>query len=372
MVEFITMAPTSGDSEYVGAVTGDSKNVNGWTGTSEGADRKPTLKYIKAVAQAAEKGGFSTLLLPTGGNCLDSLVVASHLAAYTERINYLFAVRPGFTAPAIFANQFATLDYWSKGRAQVNIVTGGSSKELASDGDTLEHSNRYHRTREFIDVLNRLFTEDEFDYNGEFYQLKGAHLARKPLQKPEIFFGGSSAIAKDVASDLADVYMLWGETLENTKQQIDEVKRLAEQKGRVLSYSVSFQVVLGETEEQAWANAEKLISKADPTLLTLKNEQMQKGEAVGVKRLHDLMASTKENNFVIAPNLWAGLTQVLSGNSIALVGSADQVAQRIVEYVELGVDKILLRGFPHLETIEQVGELIIPRVRALLANKQAV
>ena len=179
-------------------------------------------------------------------------------------------------------------------------------------------------------------------------------------------------IAKQIAAELADVYMLWGETLENTKREIDEVKELVAKEKRKVSYSISFQIVLGDTEEEAWANAEKLISKADPIALEHKNNLNKNGEAVGVKRLHQLMANAKENDFKIGPNLWAGLTQVLSGNSIALVGTPDQVADRIVEFVELGFDKVLLRGFPHLETAEKVGELVIPRVKERLAKKQLV
>lgn len=371
MVEFITMAPTSGDGEYVGAVDG-AEQVDGWTGASGSAARPATPEYIKAVAQAAEKGGFSTLLLPVGSNCLDSLVVAANLIAHTEKLNILFAVRPGFTSPAHFAKQFATLDQWSNGRVFFNIVTGGSPTELASDGDFLDHDARYRRSREFIQVLNLFFTGEVFDFKGEFYQLKNAKLLVKPVQQPKVFFGGSSRIAKQISAELADVYMLWGETLENTKREIDEVKELVAEQQREVSYSISFQIVLGDTEEKAWANAEKLISKADPIALQHKNNLNKNGEAVGVKRLHQLMANAKENDFKIGPNLWAGLTQVLSGNSIALVGTPDQVADRIVEFVELGFDKVLLRGFPHLETAEKVGELVIPRVKERLAAKQLV
>ena len=187
-----------------------------------------------------------------------------------------------------------------------------------------------------------------------------------------MFFGGSSPIAKKIAAELADVYMLWGETLENTKQEIDEVKRLVAAEGRDVSYSISFQIVLGDTEEEAWANANKLISKADRAAFEQKNELSKNGEAVGLKRLHALMENAKDDDFKIGPNLWAGLTQVLSGNSIALVGTPDQVADRIIEFVELGFDKILLRGFPHLETAEKVGEYVIPRVKARLEQKQLV
>ncbi len=163
--------------------------------------------------------------------------------------------------------------------------------------------------------------------------------------------------------------MMWGETLDNIRERIGEIQRLAAVRNRKLSYSISFQVVLGDTEEQAWENANHLISKADPAVIQKKAEASDKGESVGLKRLHQLMLDSKENHFRIGPNLWAGLTQVLSGNSIALVGTPDQVADRIVEYVGLGFDKVLLRGFPHLETIEAVGRDVIPRVHAKLQKK---
>lgn len=369
MVEFITMAPTSGDGEYVGTVNAGEK-FDGWTGTSESASRLATPEYIQAIAKATEEGGFSTLLLPVGANCLDSLVLAANLIAHTDKLNILFAVRPGFVSPTVFAKQFATLDQWSNGRVHFNIVTGGSPAELGADGDFLDHDARYRRTKEFIQILNRLFSGETFDYNGEFYQLKNAKLLVKPTKRPQVFFGGSSPIAKKVAAELADVYMLWGETLENTKIELDEIKKLVAEQQREVSYSISFQIVLGDTEEEAWNNANKLISRIDHAALEFKNGLNTNGEAVGVKRLHHLMEDSKENNFKIGPNLWAGLTQVLSGNSIALVGTPDQIADRIVEFVELGFDKVLLRGFPHLETAQHVAIYIIPRVKERLAKKQ--
>jgi len=370
MVEFITMAPTSGDGKYVGVGNYNSRQIDGWSGSAE---RIPSLEYIRSVAQAAEKGGFSTLLIPTGSNCLDPLVVASSLIHATERIRLLFAVRPGFTAPALFARQYLTLDYWAGGRVRVNFVTGGSPAEQASDGDFLDHDTRYRRTKEFIQVFKRLLLEDSFDHEGEFYRLKNAALTLKQYHRPlpEIYFGGASEAAKKVAAEEADVYMLWGETLERSKERIEEMKALAAQQNRRLSYSISFQVVLGETEEQAWANAEELVSRADPKAIQQKEEESRNADSVGMKRLHQLMKESRERQFRIGPNLWAGLTQVLSGNSIALVGTPDQVADRIVEYVRLGFDKVLLRGFPHLETIEAVGRDVFPRVRERLREKVA-
>lgn len=370
MVEFITMAPTSGDGEYVG-VTVKNKNLEN-KDMDESGEREPSFQYIKAVAQAAEKAGFSTMLLPTGEACLDSMVVASNLISHTSKLNFLFAVRPGSMAPSTFAKQFGTVHYWSGGRALVNIVTGGSPVELASQGDFLDHTNRYHRTREFIQVLKKYFTEEKFSHEGQYYTLKNASLFPKPNEVPQIYFGGASDIGKDVAAAESDVYMLWGETLENTRDRIEEMKKRASEYGRTLSYSVSFQVILGETEEEAFQNANKLLSKTEISRLEQKKSMANKGESVGVKRLYDLMESGKDNNFVIGPNIWAGLAQVLPGNSIALVGTPEQVSDRIVEFVELGFDKVLLRGFPHLETIEALGELVIPKVREKLAQKQLV
>lgn len=368
-VEFITMAPTSGDSEYVGNQT-SNKGAQTWSGVGVDSDREPSVEYITKVAQAAEKAGFSTLLLPIGGSCVDSLVAASHLTAHTKTLNYLIAVRPGSTAPTQLAKQYSSVNYWTNNRVFVNVVTGGAPKELENDGDFLSHTDRYKRTREYIEILKRLFNGETFDYNGEFYTLKGANLPLPVKNAPPIFFGGSSPIAKEVATDVADVYMLWGETLETTKQELDSVVKLAKEKNRDLSYSVSFQVVLGETEEAAFENANKIISQVDPEVLEAKHANTVSNGAVGVSRLHQLMLESKDNNFVIAPNIWAGLTQVLSGNSIALVGTPQQVAERVVEFVDLGFDKVLLRGFPHLEVIEEIGEKVIPLVHEILAKRE--
>lgn len=368
-VEFITMAPTSGDSEYVGNQT-SNKGAQTWSGVGVDSDREPSVEYITKVAQAAEKAGFSTLLLPIGGSCVDSLVAASHLTANTNTLNFLFAVRPGSTAPTQLAKQYSSVNYWSNNRVFVNVVTGGAPKELENDGDFLSHTDRYKRTREYIEILKRLFNGETFDYDGEFYTLKGANLPLPVKNAPPIYFGGSSPIAKEVATDVADVYMLWGETLETTKEELETVVKLAKEKNRDLSYSVSFQVVLGETEEAAFDNANKIISQVDPEVLAAKHANTLSNGAVGVSRLHQLMLESKDNNFVIAPNIWAGLTQVLSGNSIALVGTPQQVAERIVEFVDLGFDKVLLRGFPHLEVIEEIGEKVIPLVHDILAKRE--
>lgn len=366
-VEFVTMAPTFGDGKYVGQANLTATRIDRWSATAE---REPSLEYLGKIAQVAEEKGFSTLLLPVGSSSLDPLVIASAIAALTKKIKILFAVRPNATAPAVLARQFASLDYLTGGRAIINIVSGGSPDELAADGDFLSHSERYERAQEFIHVVKRLLLGETVNHEGKYYTLKDAQLFPAPAQKPRppIFFGGASDIAKQVAVSEADVYMLWGETLENIRQRIEEVRALADSQGKKLRYSVSFQVILGDTEEEAWERANEIVSRIDPKVLKSKEDANVIDESVGHKRLVDLMENSRKDNFKIGPNLWAGLTQVLGGNSIALVGTPDQVADRIVEYIDLGFDLVLLRGFPHLETIARVGDEIIPRVRERLLH----
>lgn len=156
MVEILTMSPTSGDGKYVGVP---------W-------DIEPSFEYNHQIAQMAEQTGFSALLLPVGAECLDASIVASSLIQSTENLKFLYAARPGFISPTVFAKQFATLDYLSNGRAVINVVTGGSQADLERDGDSLPHHLRYKRTEEFVHILKRLFTEDVVNHQGDYYSKK--------------------------------------------------------------------------------------------------------------------------------------------------------------------------------------------------------
>lgn len=361
-LEFITMAPTSGDGAFVGVPGQATFRTSGWTSASE---REPSLDYMVAVAKATEAAGFSTLLLPVGTGCLDGWITAAAMAMRTERLRYLVAVRPGFVLPAVAARQVTTFDYLTGGRLSVNVVTGGSPAEQARDGDVADHATRYRRTIEFVHLLLRLFTEEVVDHQGEFYRLEQASLHPRPVQQPypPFFIAGASRPGLHLAADVADTYMMWGETLDKTAQRIGEVRALADAAGRHLHYSVSFQVVLGETEELAWQRAWQMLSRADPAVAQRQEEFYRTADSVGQLRLARLMEESQASGFKLGPNLWAGLTQVLSGNSIALVGTPDQVADRVVEYIGQGFDRVLLRGFPHLETIERIGREILPRIR---------
>jgi alkanesulfonate monooxygenase len=179
---------------------------------------------------------------------------------------------------------------------------------------------------------------------------------------PPFYIAGASDEGVRLAAEEADIYMLWGETLDNIRQRIESVRAAAQAAGRRLRYSISFQVILGETEEAAWQRADEMLSRLDPAFAERQAEFFGRIDSVGQRRLVSLMQDAREQQFRLGPNLWAGLTQVMSGNSIALVGTPKQVVERLREYLALGFDHVLLRGFPHLETIQQIGQEIVPRL----------
>jgi alkanesulfonate monooxygenase len=278
----------------------------------------------------------------------------------------MLAVRPGFVQPAVAARQAATFDYLSKGRLSINVVTGGSPDELARDGDFLDHAARYRRTREFVRVLKALFEQERVTFQGEFFRVKDGKIHPQPVQQPRppFYIAGASEEGMQLAADEADIYMLWGETLDNVRQRMAAIQAAARAAGRTLRYSISFQVILGETEQDAWRRTDEMVSRLDPAVAARQADFFSRIDSVGQRRLVTLMERARGENFRLGPNLWAGLTQVMSGNSIALVGTPDQVVERLHEYLALGFDTVLLRGFPHLETIEDIGREIIPRLEA--------
>jgi alkanesulfonate monooxygenase len=361
------MAPTSGDGPYPGA--GDAPAGN-WTAAGE---REPDLEYLARIAGAAAAGGFSTLLLPVGTGCLDGWTIAAFLAARTPGLRFLVALRPGFVQPAVAARQASTFDYLSGGRTSINVVTGGSPPELARDGDFLDHDARYRRTAEFIPLVKRLLEGERVDHAGEFFRLEGASLYPRPVQRPRppFFIAGESPAGTAVVAREAEVYMTWGGPLPELARRRREVAERFAAAGRRGRYSVSFQVILGDTEAEAWDRAEAMRARMSAAAVARQRDHFRTMDSAGQRRLAGYVESSAGSGFRLGPNLWAGLTQVLGGNSIALVGTPDQVTDRLVEYHDAGYDLVLLRGFPHLEAITALGREVLPRVRARLAARAA-
>ncbi|MCB4786063.1 FMNH2-dependent alkanesulfonate monooxygenase [Delftia sp. Lp-1] len=346
--------PTHGDSRYLG--------------TAEGA-RPLSHDYVKQVAIAADSLGYEGVLIPTGRSCEDPWVVASSLIPVTKRLKFLVAVRPGLHQPSLAARMAASFDRLSGGRLLINLVTGGDRAELEGDGVFLDHAQRYEQSAEFIriwrEILERSHEGGTLDYEGEHLSVKGAKLLFPPLQKPypPVYFGGSSEAAHDLAAEQVDAYLTWGEPPAEVAKKIADVREKAARHGRSVKFGIRLHVIVRETEDEAWADADRLISRLKDETVVQAQAAFARMDSEGQRRMAALHASGSRRTraeLEISPNLWAGVGLVRGGAGTALVGDAQTVADRIKEYADLGIDTFVLSGYPHLEEAYRFAELVFP------------
>jgi alkanesulfonate monooxygenase len=339
--------------------------------------------FIEASAKAQEYGGFDRVLVAFNSTSAESILVAQHIAAVTERLGLMIAHRPGFTAPTLAARQLATLDHFSKGRTAVHIITGGNDVELAQDGDHLTKDERYARTSEYLDIVRQEWNSPTpFDYDGKYYQVKRGFGDVKPYGDAgiPIYFGGASEAAIPVAGKHADVYALWGETYEQVRTIVAQIRAAAAPFGRSPKFSLSLRPVLADTEEKAWAKADDILAQAKAL-----REAGGSGRSPNNARQSDLSGKAPPNEGSrrllaaaaqgarVDKRLWTGIAALTGaqGNSTGLVGTPDQVADAMLDYVDLGISTFLIRGFDPLVDSIQYGRELIPRVRELVAARRA-
>jgi alkanesulfonate monooxygenase len=346
---------------------GDSRDVVGFGPTD--ARRPADLDYLAQIARTAENLGFDAVLTPTGTWCEDAWLSTAALIRETRRLRFLVAFRPGFLSPTLAAQQASTFQRLSGGRLLLNIVTGGSTEEQRRFGDHLDHDARYDRTAEFLQIVQGAWSGTPFDFTGDHYTVHGATVLEAPDPRPQVFFGGSSPAGKAVAARHADVWLMWGEPPDVAAQQVDEVRALAASAGRELKFGIRLHVISRDNSSDAWAEAERLLDAMPPELVVKAQQQLTYSESVGQARMTALHRGDR-SDLVVAPNLWAGFGLVRGGAGTALVGSHDEVAERIAEYHRAGFDHFILSGQPHLEEAWWFGEGVIPRLRAadLLAD----
>ncbi|MEJ8291923.1 FMNH2-dependent alkanesulfonate monooxygenase [Delftia tsuruhatensis] len=346
--------PTHGDSRYLG--------------TAEGA-RPLSHDYVKQVAIAADSLGYEGVLIPTGRSCEDPWVVASSLIPVTRRLKFLVAVRPGLHQPSLAARMAASFDRLSGGRLLINLVTGGDRAELEGDGVFLDHAERYEQSAEFIriwrEILERSHEGGTLDYEGQHLSVKGAKLLFPPLQKPypPVYFGGSSEAAHDLAAEQVDAYLTWGEPPAEVAKKIADVREKAARHGRSVKFGIRLHVIVRETEDEAWADADRLISRLKDETVVQAQAAFARMDSEGQRRMAALHAGGSRRTraeLEISPNLWAGVGLVRGGAGTALVGDAQTVADRIKEYADLGIDTFVLSGYPHLEEAYRFAELVFP------------
>ncbi|MBY3069766.1 FMNH2-dependent alkanesulfonate monooxygenase [Rhizobium laguerreae] len=348
-INFLWFIPTSGDGTYLG-----SSDLN----------RAPEIGYLTQIAQAVDRLGYSGVLLPTGVACEESFVTAAALAAKTEKLQFLVAIRPGTASPAYYARLATTLDRISNGRLLLNIVVGGSPAELAGDGIHLEHDERYAHAEEFFTVFEELLEKGTASFDGKYIKATNARLGFPSVQnpRPPLYFGGSSDAGIDFSVGRVDKYLTWGEPPAQVAEKITKVRKAAGERGREVSFGIRLHFIVRETDEEAWEAAGRLIRHLDDETIREAQERfVHESDSVGQKRMAALHGGRRDK-LEVSPNLWAGVGLVRAGAGTALVGSPKTVAARLREYQEIGIDTVIGSGYPHLEEAFRVAELLFPEL----------
>ncbi len=383
-VEFFWRIPTHGDGRMPGSKNwnrGDWKQAKPGTitpGQREGGpDGFAYIDYMAQVAKACEVSGFDGALVPSSLISDEPWMVAAALVRETKTLRFMTAFQPGFIAPVYAAKMAATLQRISGNRLEWNIITGGSAPAQRAYGDMTPHDQRYARTGEWLDVIAGLWQGEPFNHKGDLYEVDGGGMSRPHLQarKPAIYFSGASEPALTVAAKHADYYLMWMEPMDSMRAQMDRLNGMAAGQGRTLKYGVRVDIFARETEQEAWDEARRLWDSVDHAKPVSGNpmNSISGADSVGAKRQAALRgdAGATFEDHIIGPNLWSGLGLIRPGPTIGIFGSYDQVAERLCDYVDGGFDHFILAANPHLEEAYRVGEEVLPRARALLANRMA-
>lgn len=345
--------PTSGDTRYLG--------------TSD-FGRAPSTAYLREIGMTADRLGYDGMLIPTGSSCLDPWIAAAALAPVTHRLKLLVALRTSIQGPTVSARQAAALDEALGGRLLLNVVPGGDPRELAADGVFFDHDGRYENANEVLTVWKRLMTGERVDFHGKHIRVEGAQNFHPGPQQPHppLYFGGSSPAAHALAAEHVDVYLTWGEPPAAVAEKIADVRTRAAAHGRTVRFGIRLHAIVRETEAEAWAEADRLISRLTDDDIARAQANYAKMDSVGQGRMAALHGGRRDR-LEVAPNLWAGVGLVRGGAGTALVGDPDTVVARMREYQDLGVETFVMSGYPHLEEAIRFAELIFP-----LIGKEAV
>jgi alkanesulfonate monooxygenase len=358
--------------EFLGiATTSDASETNERTTAAVDHD------YLVRIARAHRDNGWTRVLFAYGSSGPEPAVLAAHVAAHVPDLELLLAHRPNVSYPTFAAKTFATLDQLSGGRLSVHFISGGNDHEQGREGDTLTKDQRYARTREYIQIVKRAWTSAEpFDHHGEFYDFDDFVLDAKPHpgHVPTISFGGSSDAAYPVGAAEADIYAVWGEPLDRTAEQIARVHAEAKAAGRATPPRIhaAFRPIIAPTEELAWAKAHDVLGriearKAAQGGILSRRHPIDKPENAGSQRLLEIAAQGERFDTA----LWTATAKATggAGNSNALVGTPEQVAEALLAYYDLGVRVISARGYDLLDDAIDFGRYVIPLVKEGVAER---
>ncbi|WP_240229433.1 LLM class flavin-dependent oxidoreductase [Devosia lacusdianchii] len=354
----------SGNTEFLWYIPNDIRP--GHRGDAA-VDNHNSLDTLTSHARALEDHGWKGALIGTGWGRPDTFTVAASLAARTTTFEPLIAIRPGYWRPANFASAVATLDHLTGGRVRINIVSGKDN--LAAYGDSEgDQAHRYGRTKEFMRLARRLWTEQEVTADGQHFGVTDSTVVprievRGDRLHPKLYFGGASEAAEQVAATEADVQLFWGEPLAGVAERIDRLKTLSATLDRdlpPLEFGLRITTLVRDTTEQAWADAEAKVAEMAMSAGSSWNDHKQ-GLAVGQQRLLDLQSQgdVLDDNLYTAPGRFGGG----GAGTTWLVGSAADVARSLRKYRDLGITHFVLSGTPYLSEIKRQGDQLLPLLR---------
>ena len=320
------------------------------------------IDHALLVAKAAESAGFIGGLLPSFPPTEDPWAYSSALLPQTDRFKFMIAYQPGFLHPLQVARQAATFQRLSGGRLVFNVISGGGGDAQLWWGDRIAHDDRYVRTKEFLDILKGVWSGVPFDYDGRFFRTAGAALPPqlRGQEFPELYFSGSSDAAIDAAGRHADYYLSWLEPRAQLVEKISRVREYAASIGQAPKIAIRVEVLSRRTPEAAWRVVERAWER--PGQGSLRGGA---GDSVGAARVASAVPESSHwRDLEIEPNIWAGFNRLRPGPARGIVGSYEQVAQRLQELIDIGVDSFILAGNPHLEEVARVGEEVLPLLGA--------
>ena len=333
-----------------------------------------SLETLTSHAKALEDHGWKGALLGAGWGRPDTFTVATALTVLTKTFEPLIAIRPGYWRPANFASAAATLDQLSGGRVRINIVSG--QDKLAAYGDTEgDQAHRYGRTKEFMRLIRRLWTEENVTFTGEHFQVTDSTVVprievRGDRRHPKLYFGGASEAAERVSATEADVQLFWGEPLDGVRERIERLKALSWELNRdlpPLQFGLRITTLVRDTTEQVWADAEAKVAEMIKRKGDGPSDHHRRAPAVGQQRLLDLHSRGEvlDDNLYTAPGKYGGG----GAGTTWLVGSAADVARSLRKYEELGITHFVLSDTPYLQEIGRQGDQLLPLMRGRGASK---
>ena len=317
-----------------------------------------SFDHCRNIALTADSGGFDNLLLPSGYALgIDSTAFAAAIGPMLKRMKLLLAVRCGEMWPPQLARQIATINQMVGGRLNVNII----SSDIP--GETLASAPRYQRTIEVMELLNQILSGQAVDYKGEFYTFKldPPRIAQTLNQRVPLYFGGLSEDAREAAAKVADVYLMWPDTLPAVEAIVADMTARAAKYGRTLKFGYRVHVVVRETESEARDAASRLLSKLDDSEGEAIRNRSLDSSSYGVRRQAELRAGAGHDGYA-EENLWTGIGRARSGCGAALVGDPDQVLAKLNTYRKLGMDAFILSGYPHAAEADLFARHVLPKL----------